>query len=472
MKARGDGRGGWLADLARLWRDRGRLADRNLSADLRAFLPPSLEIMERPPHPAAGWLLRVLAAIVAAALAWGVLGKVDVISVAEGKIIPSGKVKEIQPLSGGVVAAIAVAEGQRVEEGQVLVELDPTQTRADEARLLAETATAKARRDRRLALVGLLRLPPDEPIPDEAVVGHPSLGGDRGNGLTLLEEYRAILFQRQGLESQIRERRHELAGSQVLVRQYMANEPLALKRLEALASLHEGNMVGLTELVSAQAYHNEQVFGLDAENQRSEQLRAAIVSAERQLGAQVAQSLAGAIDELDELERQLGAIGQELLKARDLSEKQTLRSPVGGTVKGLAANTVGGVVSPAQVLMEIVPRGETLEVEAFLGNQDIGHVKAGQKAEIKVATYPFTRYGVINAEVSHVAEDATVDETLGLVYRLRLALEKDHIMVDGREEPLMPGMAVTAEIATDKRRVIEFVLAPLLRMKDESLRER
>ena len=122
--------------------------------------------------------------------------------------------------------------------------------------------------------------------------------------------------------------------------------------------------------------------------------------------------------------------------------------------------------------MEVVPLGEILEVEAFLGNKDIGYVRAGQSAEVKVTTFPFTKYGIINAKVSMVADDATVDEKLGLVYRVRLELTKNSIMVDGQETPLLPGMAVSAEIATGKRRVIEYVLAPLLRMKNESIRER
>ena len=122
--------------------------------------------------------------------------------------------------------------------------------------------------------------------------------------------------------------------------------------------------------------------------------------------------------------------------------------------------------------MEIVPNDEILEVEAFLSNQDIGYERAGQSAKIKVAAYPFTKFGVIEAKVAHVAEDATTDENMGLIYRVRLVLAKNAIMVNGEEEPLMPGMAVSAEIATDKRRLIEFVLAPLLRMKGESFRER
>ena len=132
--------------------------------------------------------------------------------------------------------------------------------------------------------------------------------------------------------------------------------------------------------------------------------------------------------------------------------------------------TVGGVVNEAEKLMEVVPL-ERLEVEAFVGNQDIGYVHEGQTAEVKIHTFPFTRYGVIAARVESVARDATVDEKLGLIYRTTLSLEESTIMVDGRETPLLPGMAVTAEIATGQRRLIEFFLAPLLRMRQESMRE-
>jgi hemolysin D len=462
----------WWTDLVVLWRERDKLADRNLSKDLKDFLPPALEILEKPANPVAGWLLYIMTATVVVALIWSILGKVDVISVAEGKIIPTGRIKAIQPYAHGMVSAILVTEGQQVEEGQILIELDRTQTLADESRLLSEKKVAEAKRNRRLALVELLKPPFGEMASFEAVINHPALGGDRENGRLLLEEYQAIVFQRQNLESQIEERLAELASSQVLIEQYSENTPLAKTRLDSLKSLYGKGMVGMNDFMSAEVYYNEQVYGLKSEKHHSKQIEAAIVSAEKQLAAQNAQSMSEVSEELNELTRQLEAIDQELLKAQDLSAKQVIYTPVKGTVKGLTINTIGGVVTPAQVLMEIVPFEETLEVEAFLSNQDIGYVKAGQKAEIKVATFPFTKYGVIDAEVAHVAEDATVDENQGLIYRVQLAMEKSTIMVNGKEEQLMPGMAVSAEIATDKRRIIEFVLAPLLRMKDESLRER
>ena len=122
--------------------------------------------------------------------------------------------------------------------------------------------------------------------------------------------------------------------------------------------------------------------------------------------------------------------------------------------------------------MEVVSLDEVLKVEAFIGNQDIGYVREGQTAGMKIHTFPFTRYGVIEATVESVAKDATVDEKLGLIYRTRLSLAKNAPMVDKTPTQLMPGMAVAAEISTGQRRLIEFFMAPLLRAKQESMGER
>lgn len=135
-------------------------------------------------------------------------------------------------------------------------------------------------------------------------------------------------------------------------------------------------------------------------------------------------------------------------------------------------HTIGAVVTPAQTLMQIVPKEDFLEVEAVLENKDIGFVYKGLPAEIKVHTFPFTKYGVIDAEVMDVTADAVVDEIKGLVFKLRLRMQKDSMWVDQQTVKLMPGMAVSAEVKTGKRRIIEFVMAPLLRKVEESARER
>jgi hemolysin D len=149
-----------------------------------------------------------------------------------------------------------------------------------------------------------------------------------------------------------------------------------------------------------------------------------------------------------------------------------LYSPVAGRVQELSTNTEGGVVTDAQQLMLIVPEEENLEVEVFLENKDIGFVRQNMFAEVKVHTFPFVKYGVIEGEIFNVSNDATIDEDKGLIYRMQIRLNKNYLQVDGEKINLMPGMAVTAEIKTGKRKVIEFFLAPLLRAKNESIKER
>jgi hemolysin D len=292
------------------------------------------------------------------------------------------------------------------------------------------------------------------------------------NGQRLLEEYKTIATQIENLEAQVLERTSELNSIIPIIEQYRESIPLTEQRLKAMETLYNKKMVGMNEYLSIKEHQIELHKGLESQEHRLEQVQASIESAAKQLAAYRAESLAKALTDLDELTRQAEAIDQELAKVRDLRGKQILYSPVKGTIKGLQANTVGGVVSPGQVLMEVVPLDAVLEVEAFLSNKDIGYVRPGQSAEIKVATFLFTKYGVINAEVSTVADDATEVENRGLLYRVRLKLEKSSIYVDGRDRPLLPGMEVSAEIAIGKRRVIEYILDPVLRMKDESIRER
>jgi len=141
-------------------------------------------------------------------------------------------------------------------------------------------------------------------------------------------------------------------------------------------------------------------------------------------------------------------------------------------VQQLAIHTVGGVVTPAQELMKVVPEQAVVEVEALVQNKDIGFIHEGQIAEVKVDTFNFTKYGIIDAEVTSISQDAIADENLGWVFHMRVKLSKDHVDVENKSVRLSPGMSVTAEIKTGKRRLIEFFLSPLLRYKQESIRER
>ena len=165
-------------------------------------------------------------------------------------------------------------------------------------------------------------------------------------------------------------------------------------------------------------------------------------------------------------------MAQELVKASQRSAIQRLTAPIDGAIQQMAVHTLGGVVTPAQQLMVVVPHDHPLEVEAWIENKDVGFVSSGQPVEIKIDTFPFTTYGTISGKVLLISRDAVQVDKVGLVYAVRASLDRSAIVVDGRSTPLLAGMAVSLEIKTGQRRLIEFFLSPLIRHARESLRER
>lgn len=443
-----------------------------MERDMRSFMPASLEVLDTPPHPLPRILMWTTVAIFCAALVWAVAGKVDIITSAEGKIIPGGRVRVIQPLDKGMVKRILVNEGQLVQAGQPLIELDQTQTQADRVRYENDLQFTERKLERREILYEALQRFPEDRLTLMQLRKDVRLDDNPEDIDLLYEEWLRLTADSDTLATQLREREAELKTSQVMVQQYSATLPIATSRAEAGKNLYDQNVMSRFEYLSIEEERLRQFHALEAEKTREEQLVAAIASMENQLTATRAKAMAEVSMEQDDLKRQRISLMQDLAKLRDMDSKQILASPVDGTVKNLNVFTVGGVVNEAERLMEIVPMGERLEVEAFVGNQDIGYVHEGQTAEVKIHTFPFTKYGVIAGTVESVARDATVDEKQGLIYRTTLSLEDSTIMVDGKETPLLPGMAITAEISTGQRRLIEFFLAPLLRMRQESLRER
>ena len=216
----------------------------------------------------------------------------------------------------------------------------------------------------------------------------------------------------------------------------------------------------------------EQQQELAALKSRTDQVEASIREAREQRVALDAEFRGRLLTKLAETERRIDQLQQERVKASQRRDLKRMTAPVGGVVQQLAVHTIGGVVTPAQELMKIVPESESLEVEAWVLNKDIGFVQEGQAAEVKIETFPFTRYGTIDAEMLDVSNDAITDEHKGLVYAARVLMKDSVIRVGEKLVNLTPGMAVTVEVKTGKRRLIEFILSPLLRYKSESLGER
>ena len=479
----------FFQQLLDAWRERAKLGDGSKHQNLSEFMPAALELQESPPNPLVRWLAWVLIALFVLTLAWACIGKVDVVSSAEGKIIPSSRVKQIQPLTKGFVKAIHVKEGQFVNQGDALIELDRTITAADQARMQQELHNASLNLAGAEALQGfLVSTSNSQTAVDKKLNLQPGSATDIKLKVhaaikpteteTLLhqqktwEQWQQYQAQLSSLHSGFKKVQSEKIGNQETIKKLQQTLPMITKRAQALESLYAKNMASEAEYLELEQQRIERVQDLAAQQQMQQQLNAAINEAQQQINSLKADTLGKLLTQIADSRNQIATITEELVKATDMNDKQILYAPVSGYVQQLAINTIGGIVTEAQQLMIIVPEKESLEVQVMLGNQDVGFVQKDMAAEIKVHTFPFTKYGLIDATVTHISDDAIIDEKLGLVYTMHLKMHKSTIRVEAKDVKLIPGMAVTAEVKTTQRRVIEYFLSPLLRYKQESIRER
>lgn len=373
-----------------------------LSKEALDFAPGLLAIQESPPPRLPRAVAYAVSALVAILLLWSIVGRLDIVAVAQGQIVPGGRSKVIQPLENGVVKAIYVRDGQRVKQGEALLQID-TLAGADRDRYANEYLAALTEIARLKALMaGKNDFEPPQ-------------GANPAFVQIQRERLRDQLAEMQALKNQAEAYRQMLAKQYVSQMQYLEVE----QRRAAKAQEHSG------ELAAA--------------------------------------------------ETRAHSFSKELAKAQTRADKQYLAAPIDGVVQQLAVFTVGGVVTPAQPLMVIAPEEGSLEIEAYVENKDIGFVNENQEAEVKVEAFPFTRYGTLPAKVVSLSKDAILLEKpiQGFFYSARVALAQSTLRVEnGKEVTLTPGMIVSVEIKTGRRRVIEYFLSPVLQVVSDSVRER
>ncbi len=450
------------------WRNRKQHDARARLPHEAQFLPAALALQETPVSPlprVAMWLLIVFALLV---VLWAVFGKIDI--VAQGKIVPNDRTKVIQPMETATVKAIHVADGQVVKAGEVLIELDTTNAQADMDRLASDLAAARFQIGRARALLLALSEEGRPPVLEKADEINPSQWQEAQR---LLEgQYNEYLAKRARIEADIARKEAERRSTLELVHKLEQTAPIAHQRAQDYKDLVDRSFVPRHGYLEREQERIEQEGDLATQRSRLQEIDAALAEGRSEKTALAAETRRLTLDSLNEGSQKAQALEQELVKADMHSRLMTLVSPVAGTVQQLAVHTVGGVVTPAQPLMMIVPGDHPLEVEAFVENKDIGFVNVGQNAEVKIETFPYTKYGIIHAKLTHLSHDAINDEKRGLIYSSRVKMDRTTLAVEGKQVNLTPGMAVTVEIKTGKRRVIEYFLSPLLQYGQESLRER
>jgi hemolysin D len=454
-----------------------------------AFLPAALEIVETPPSPIGRTIGMTIVAVFAVAVAWACVGKVDIVATAPGKIIPSGRTKVVQPLESGVVRAIHVQDGQSVKTGDLLVELDPTISGADVAHLKGDLLSAQLDVARlRAAIAGH-----DDPLAD--------FNPPTGAPPELVRMYRQLLISQtaeqnsklSGIDREIAQKEAEHATVDATKKKLDATIPLLQERVDVRKQLYEkelgSRLLYLTELQDLVSQQQD----LLVQQSRSREVDAAIaalVEARKKSAAEYQRAL---YDDLTKAEQKAAGLRQDLVKADQKAKQQDLTAPVDGVVQQLAVHTIGGVATSAQPLMVIVPLESHIVIEAMISNRDIGFIKPGQEAAIKIDTFNFTRYGLLHGNVLNVSHDAitreappdktannsqsselTSSEPKGqeLLYMARVSLDRTNMQIDDKLVDLSPGMAVTVEIKTGSRRIISYLLSPLTKYSQDSLHER
>lgn len=455
------------------------------------FAPSLLALQARPPSPLPRTMGTLIVLLVASLIAWSAFGQLDIIAVADGKLVPKTYVKIVQPAEGGILKDILVNEGDHVQAGQVLMRMDRRLAEAD-TRILDQAITQRtlqlARIDAELA---------DRPLALTQSTASPLAGEGQGDG-----EIDSSLLQQVQAQYQARRRAHEdaLAEEQAALRK--AQEDLAAagqvrEKLAALLPTYRQEEAALARLGERRLAPELDVLERTRRRIQTEQdlktqertlagLNAAIAQSERRLNQITSRYREQLQNERVEAQAELDRLTQERAKQQHRNTLLELRAPQDGIVKEVATHTPGAVVSPGTILLTLVPQNEPLQAEVMIRNEDIGFVRVGQRANVKLAAYPFQKYGLLPGTVVHVSADAeeatdtapSHGETptnrpmlSALRYKAIVRLDGQSLERDGRRFELSPGMQVVAEIDQGMRTPMEYLLSPIQKTVLEAARE-
>lgn len=451
------------------WSTRASLEAPARNADELAFLPAHLELIEAPVSPTLRWTMRLIIGFFCVALLWSLFGRLDIVAVAPGRTVVSSRTKVLQPMETAVVRRILVRDGQQVKAGELLIELDATDASAELDKANETLINARVAEARYSALDTALNTSVPPKVQTSGDVPPQRLEWAQQLASSDFSEYRA---KQQSLQATIALRRAESNTASSQIASLEEGVRIARERAANMERLIDKKYVSRHEFLAQEQQRVEMERALTAQQARLQETLSAIDAATDELRVLNAETRQKVLDGLRQAREEIAQYTAQVTKTQQRRQLMQLRTPVDGTVQQLAVHTVGGVVTPAQELLAIVPSEETLEVEATVLNKDIGFVRAGQRATIKVESFPYTRYGYLQGVVESVSHDAAQDKNLGLVFQSRVKLDKASLFIDGVTVALTPGMTLSVEIKTGTRRVIDYVLSPLLQHQNEALRER
>ena len=473
--------------------------ERPLRAD-QEFLAPALEILETPPSPVHMALIIIITTLFAIAIIWAAVGKVDIVATAQGKVEPTRKVKIVQPLATGKVSEVLVQNGDHVTKDEVLVRLDDASAASqfdDLTQQLAASQAEVARRRAAIAAVGSKdwRSGKDVHIKVDWPQGIPASVQQREQSV-LDQDLGQLAAQLSLIDSQIAQKTIDLTA---LTSTVSAHESLVstLKKLSSMHATLAGNGTSSTAdwLTALQTEEREQV-SLQSDITQQVDADANLTVLRRQSMSAVQTFLADYTQKFEAADEQVQDLTQKVRQAKAALSDMTLFSPVDGTIEASTLTSTGQVLESGSEVMRVVPEGSHLDIQAYLTNDEIGFVKAGQDATIKVDAFPYTQYGTINGVVLKVGKDAvsaaqaqadladssftmttssagnTSQSSDSLVFPITVQLDSNYIGNMKGKAYVSPGMSVSVDINTGKRTILDYLFAPLVDITSSALHER
>ncbi len=432
------------------------------------FLPAILEVTETPPSPTGRIIMWSVLLLLVVALAWAILGKINEVAIADGKVIPIGQIKTVQVKNKGIVSEIRVQEGDYVNEGDVLVVLDPTTTTADYDSLKKRAAYYRLDIQR---LTAELTGQPFVPAKDPDLEAH-DLAAELALYQSRTSDYQT---QRQSRVDIIAQRKARLEAAQTTYEKYAEGLRIARDKEARLTQLIAENAISEFQLLEQQKETIDYEKNAQAELDSINSIHAEIAEAEQNLANIDASYRKDIMTSLVEAKKEYYSITESIKKADEDFRMATIYAPTSGKIYNLAIHTIGGIVTDAQPLMQIVPDDVRLVFEVYAENKDIGFIKRGMEAEVKVSTFNFQKFGMVKAEVEEISADAVDNpsnpEQHGK-FKLLLNPISNDINVYGETAKLVVGYGVSAEIKIKEKRIIDFFLDPFRKYTHEALRER
>jgi adhesin transport system membrane fusion protein len=411
-------------------------------------------------------LLLLTALFFICAIWWASQTELDEVTRGEGKVIPSSKIQIVQNLEGGILADILVSEGEIVDKGDVLVKIDDTRFTStfQETKLKYWELLARAARLRAEAAGEELQLPP------ELVEERPALAGAERR---LYEaRQRELQSNIDVLEQQARQRQQELAENQAKLNKLTTSYELSKQELEMSEPLVSVGVISEVEVLRLKRTVNDLRGEMETTRLAIPRIRSSLSEVRQKIEDVKVRFQSESSSQLSEVQAELSRTETTITSAEDRVSRTQVRAPVRGKINRLMINTVGGVIQPGADIVEIVPLDDSLLIEAHIRPADIAFLRPGQKAMIKFTAYDFSIYGGLPATLERISADTITNEEDESFYLIYLRTEKNYIDSSKGQLEIIPGMTVTVDILTGKKTVLDYLLKPILKAKNEALRER